>query len=228
MKPTVLLGTTTTPDGARVELLAHDADRIIRVSGRELMSSRQHRSEERLGEIAVDAISGARRPHVLVGGLGMGFTLRAVLRGLPGDGKVTVAELLPAVVAWNRDPAFGLASDCLADPRVEVHEGDVAGLLAASPATFDAVLMDVDNGTAAFTASGNDALYRASGVGRVRRSLAAGGVAVWWSAHDDRAFAELLADSGFDVEVERVVPHARAKRATHVLFVGSLRAGSAP
>ncbi len=220
MKPTVLLGATTTPDGKRMELLAHDRDRIIRVAGVELMSSRQHRSEDRLGEIAVEALGGSPRPRVLVGGLGMGFTLRALLKGLPEGAAVTVAELLPAVVAWNRDPATGLAADCLADPRVTVVEGDVAALVADSPGAFDAVLMDVDNGTGALTTATNERLYRAAGVGLVRKSLAPRGLAVWWSAHEDRAFESLLADSGFEVTLERVLPHPGAKRASHVLFVG--------
>lgn len=220
MKPTRLLAATTTPDGTRLELLAHDHDRIIRVAGQELMSTRQHRSEERLGEVAVAALAGMPRPRVLVGGLGMGFTLRAVLAGLPPGALVTVAELLPAVVAWNRDPALGLAADCLADPRVTVFEGDVGDLLARPRVAFDAVLMDVDNGTDALTVGSNERLYRSAGVGLVRRAIARDGIAVWWSAHQDRAFAALLADSGFAVEVERVVPHARAKQATHVLFIG--------
>ena len=222
MKPTVLLGATTTPDGKRMELLAHDRDRIIRVGGTELMSTRQHFSEDRLGAIAVAGLGGVRRPRVLVGGLGMGFTLRAVLAGLPADGAVTVAELIPAVVAWNRDPSLGLAADCLADPRVSVVEGDVADLLASSPVAFDAVLMDVDNGTGALTTAGNRRLYRAAGVGLVRGALRPRGLAVWWSAHEDRAFEALVAGGGFDVTVERVLPHAGAKRATHVLFVGRL------
>lgn len=223
MKPTVLLGVTTTPDGARMELLAHDRDRIIRVAGQELMSTRQHRSEERLGEIAAAALGGQRRPRVLVGGLGLGFTLRALLRALPADGIVTVAELLPAVVAWNRDPSLGLAADCLADARVTVVEGDVTDLLAACPASFDAVLMDVDNGPGALTTGSNERLYRAMGVGLVRASLAPRGVAVWWSAHEDRAFATLLADSGLEVTMERVAAHERAKRDTHVLFIARRR-----
>lgn len=223
MKPTILLGTTTTPDGARMDLLAHDRDRMIRVAGQELMSTRQHASEDRLGEVAAAALAGARRPRVLVGGLGLGFTLRALLDGLPDDAAVTVAELVPAVVAWNRDPALGLASDCLADPRVTVVEGDVVDILAARRAAFDAILMDVDNGTAALTAAGNGRLYAATGVGAVRSSLAPGGLAVWWSAHEDRAFEALLADSGFDVDVERVLPHPAAKRAEHVLFIGHRR-----
>lgn len=223
MKPTILLGATTTPDGKRMELLAHDRDRIIRVAGVELMSTRQHRSEDRLGEVAVEALSGSPRPRVLVGGLGMGFTLRALLGGLPAAAVVTVAELLPAVVAWNRDPAMGLAADCLADARVTVVEGDVAALLAASPGAFDAILLDVDNGTGALTVGSNERLYRAAGVGQVKKCLAPRGLAVWWSAHEDRAFESLLADSGFDVTVERVLPHPQAKRATHVLFVGRRR-----
>jgi enamine deaminase RidA (YjgF/YER057c/UK114 family) len=126
MKPTRLLDTATTPDGTPLTLHEHDGTLSIRVGGVELMSTRQHHSEERLAELACAAVAARRRARVLVGGLGMGFTLRRCLACLAADAEVVVAELVPAVVRWNRDPAYGLAADALADPRVTVHEGDVA------------------------------------------------------------------------------------------------------
>ena len=220
MKKTTLLDSATTPDGQPMMLLAHDTDRIIRVGGIELMSTRQHHSEERLGELACDGLALVRAPRVLIGGLGLGYTLRAVLRVLPGDAEVIVAELMPAVIRWNRDPAFGLGADCLADERVRIVEGDVATCLSAGAGRYDAVILDVDNGTSALTARGNDRLYRATGVGLVRRALRPGGCVAYWSAYADPAFEELLAASGFEVAVERVRPHAKARGgSSHVLFL---------
>jgi spermidine synthase len=226
VKKTTLLDTATTPDGKPLSLYSHDADRIIRVGGIELMSTRQHHSEERLGELACEGLAAVRAPRVLIGGLGMGFTLRAVLRMLPADAEVIVAELIPAVVRWNRDPALGLAADCLTDGRVSIVEGDVAECLGGG--RYDAVILDVDNGTSALTARGNDRLYRATGVGLVRRALAPGGVAAYWSAHDDPAFVELLESSGFEVAVERVRPHAKARGgSSHVLFLAHVASAGA-
>lgn len=220
MKKTTLLDTATTPDGTPLALFAHDDDRIIRVRGIELMSTRQHHSEERLGELACEGLAAVRAPRVLIGGLGMGFTLRAVLRVLPADAEVIVAELIPAVVRWNRDPRLGLGADCLADRRVSIVEGDVADCLGEGAGRYDAVILDVDNGTSALTARGNDRLYQATGVGLVRRALSPGAVAAYWSAHDDPAFVDLLEASGFEVAVERVRPHAKARGgSSHHIFV---------
>ena len=226
MKKTTLLDTATTPDGKPLSLFSHDTDRIIRVGGIELMSTRQHHSEERLGELACEGLAAVRAPRVLIGGLGMSFTLRAVLRMLPDDGQVTVAELIPAVVRWNRDPALGLGADCLADERVTIFQGDVAECLREETGRYDAVILDVDNGTSALTARGNDRLYRATGVGQVRRALGPGGCAAYWSAHDDPAFVELLEASGFEVTVERVRPHAKARGgSSHFLFLAHVASG---
>ena len=223
MKKTTLLDTATTPDGRPMTLLAHDADRIIRVDGVELMSTRQHHSEERLGELACAGLTATRGARVLIGGLGMGFTLRAVLRSTAADAEVVVAEIIPAVVRWNRDPAQGLGAESLADGRVRIVEDDVANLLREGVGRYDAVILDVDNGTSALTARDNDRLYRATGVGLARRALRPGGCVASWSAHADPAFEELLAESGVDVSVERVRPHALARGGgSHVLFLAHL------
>jgi spermidine synthase len=225
VKKTTLLDTATTPDGRPMTLLAHDDDRIIRVDGIDLMSTRQHHSEERLGRLACAHLAATRGSRVLVGGLGMGFTLRAVLAALPADAEVVVAEIMPAVIRWNRDPAFALGADCLADRRVEIMEGDVADLLRDGAGRYDTVILDVDNGTSALTARGNERLYRAAGVGLARKALRHGGTAAYWSAYDDPAFAELLEASGFAVSVERVRPHAKAAGGGwHFLFIARVAA----
>ena len=152
MKPQHLLGRARTPDGGEIVLYERDGAYFIRVNGLELMSSRAHGSEEDLAKLTLAKVK-RRQPKVLVGGLGMGFTLRAVLDAVPRSAKVMVAEILQAVVAWNRDELAHLAHSPLDDPRVAVVERDVAEIIAAGPSAFDAVLLDVDNGPAALTVS---------------------------------------------------------------------------
>jgi spermidine synthase len=156
---------------------------------------------------------------VLVGGLGMGFTLRATLDLLPPDASVVVAELVPAVVEWNRGPLGPLAGHPLSDRRVRVELGDVAVLLHSSRAAFDAVLLDVDNGPRAFTASVNAALYDDRGLAAVRDALAKHGTLAVWSAWDDRKFEHRLRHAGFEVELERVRGRLRKGGPHHTIFV---------
>src|SRR5688500_15289568 len=145
MKPWELLGETRTPDGTTMTLTRRDTEYVILANGKSLMSSRMHGSEEALATFACARIGGREAPRVLIGGLGMGFTLRATLDLLPQDGTVVVAELLPAVVEWNRGPLGPLAGHPLKDRRVRVEQGDVAVTLRSSANTFDAILLDVDN-----------------------------------------------------------------------------------
>lgn len=220
MKPTILRDRAVTPDGRPLTLHEHDGDLTIRVGGVELMSSRQHHSEERLADLACAAIAGRSRARVLVGGLGMGFTLRRCLRCLAGDAEVVVVELVAAVVRWNREPAFGLGADALADRRVTLVEGDVADALQPAPCRFDAVILDVDNGPAGLVAAGNDRLYSARGLERARRALQPGGVLAVWSTDRDPAFADRMRRAGFSVAVEQVGVHARGGPQAFV-FLGS-------
>jgi spermidine synthase len=221
MKPTRLLATAATPDGRPLTLHEHDGDFLIRVAGVELMSTRQHRSEERLAEAACGPLTGAPAARVLVGGLGMGFTLRAVLGIVRRDARVVVSELLPAVVAWNRDPAYRLAGDALADPRVDLIVGDVATVMKRQ--RFHAILLDVDNGPSSLSTAANDRLYSAAGIAKARAALEPGGCLAVWSAADDPGFVDRLRSAGFDVAVERVPTHATGgSRAT--LFIGRLSA----
>ena len=219
MKKWTELERTTTPDGSTLSLATHDRDYVIRVNGRELMSTRHSHSEEQLGVVGCRPFAAHVAPCVLIGGLGLGFTLRAALACLPRGARVVVAELLPEIVAWNRDPRYPLASAELADPRTELVVADVARVIEQSRARFDAILLDADNETTAMNTAGNARLYRAEGLAAVQRALVEHGQAVYWSAGEDPAFAKRFASSGFDVEVQRVRRHPSSK-ASHYLIIG--------
>ena len=219
MKPTELLGETHAPDGTHVTLIRQDREFIILAAGKPLMSSRMHGSEQALATLACRTLS-HREPQVLVGGLGMGFTLRATLDGLPADASVMVAELIPEVVAWNRGPLGALADHPLQDGRVRVALGDVADTIRSARETFDAILLDVDNGPDAFTATGNASLYSDSGLAAARRALRPGGVFAVWSAWEDRKFEQRLKYAGFAVQVERVRARLKQGGPRHTIFLG--------
>lgn len=228
MKPWELLGETVTPEGDAMRLTRRDTEYIILVNGKPLMSSRMHGSEEALASAACRDLAAKKAGddmHVLVGGLGMGFTLRAALDLLPPGAIVTVSELVPAVVDWNRGPLAPLAGHPLHDPRVRVAVGDVGALLRASPAAFDAVMLDVDNGPDSFTAAANDRLYDNAGVTAARASLKPGGTLAVWSAWEDRKFEQRLRFHGFDVEVQRVRARLKQGGPRHTIFVGRKKRG---
>ena len=193
---------------------------VILANGKSLMSSRMHGSEEALATFACRRVRTLEQPCVLVGGLGMGFTLRATLDFLPPDAIVVVAELVPAVVEWNRGPLGPLARHPLKDKRVRVDVGDVAVTLNSNLGQFDAVLLDVDNGPAAFTASDNAGLYNDRGLSVIRAALKMGGVLAVWSARDDRKFEHRLRYAGFAVEVERVRGRLKKGGPRHIIFLG--------
>lgn len=222
MKPWELLDRTRTPGGTEVTLKRRDTEYVIFADGRHLMSSRMHGSEESMSALGCQHVRTRRRPTVLVGGLGMGFTLRATLDLLPADATVHVAELLPAVVAWNKGLLGPLAGRPLNDARVEVVVGDVSVLLRESRNRFDTVLLDVDNGPVALTASANATLYNDGGVAAMYGALAAGGVLAVWSAGDDREFERRLRRGGFRVDVAHV--RGRLKKGPrHTIFVARKR-----
>jgi spermidine synthase len=220
MKPWELLGQTRAPDGAELALTRRSGEYVILANGKSLMSSRMHGSEEALATFACARIRGREKPRVLIGGLGMGFTLRATLDLLPPDGEVVVAELLPAVVEWNRGPLGPLAAHPLKDRRVRVEQGDVAATLRASVRAFDAILLDVDNGPAAFATSGNAELYNDAGLAAARKALKEDGVLAVWSAREDRRFEQRLRYAGFHVEVERVRGRLKKGGPKHTIFIG--------
>jgi spermidine synthase len=220
VKPFELLGQTRSPDGTVMKLIRRGDEYIILVDGAILMSSRMHGSEEALATFACQRVRALEQPSVLIGGLGMGFTLRAILDLLPQDATVVVAELVPAVVEWNRGPLGPLARHPLQDKRVRVETGDVIVTLSARPGQFDAVLLDVDNGPSAFTASNNAGLYDKRGIAAARAALKTEGVLAVWAAQDDRKFAQRLRDGRFDVQVQR--PRGRLKKGgpRHTIFLG--------
>lgn len=220
MKPIKLIDRATTPDGKPLTLHEHDGEFIIRVDGVDLMSTRQHHSEERLAEAVCRRIECRTRcPRMLIGGLGLGFTLRAALAHMGPDARVVVAEIMPAVVRWNQTAAYGLGGDALTDPRVDIVVGDVADVMRKSPGRFDAVILDVDNGASGLSTAANDGLYTAAGLGRARAALRPGGCLAIWSAGDDPACVRRMRQCGFDVVVERARTHAGGGGWIH-FFIG--------
>ncbi|HEV3052530.1 MAG TPA: hypothetical protein VGX50_19620 [Longimicrobium sp.] len=207
MKRVERLGEAVAPDGSLLEFYRHDRDYAIRVDGQELMSTRRHGSEDMLADLACAPLREHAGARVLIGGLGLGFTLRAALRSLAPDARVVVAEIVDEVIRWNRNPEYGLAADALRDPRVDLRHDDVANVLAANPGGFDAIMLDVDNGAAALTTQGNGALYRAQGIRRAAAALRPGGRLAYWSAAEEPAFATALRRAGLSVEVVRARAH---------------------
>jgi spermidine synthase len=227
MKPWELLGETRTPEGSDVRLTRQDNEYVILVDGKTLMSSRRHGSEDALAALACPHLRSPEEPHVLVGGLGMGFTLRATLDLLPPDATVTVVELLPAVVEWNRGPLGALAGYPIRDQRVRIEIDDVGVALRASgPERFGGILLDVDNGPTAFTASANRGVYDNAGVSAAYAALETGGVLAVWSARDDRKFEQRLGFHGFDVQVNRVRARLKKGGPRHFIFLAVKREGA--
>lgn len=186
----------------------------------ELMNSRAHNSEDVLATLACEKMVGRENVQLLVGGLGMGFTLAAVLANSGADAKVTVSELIPAVVRWNRDYMGMLARFPLEDGRVHVLELDVAQVMSAHKGSFDAIMLDVDNGPSSFTHDDNDALYSLKGLIRAHDALKPGGVLTVWSASVDPAFAARMVKAGFDVKEHRVGSHKARRGNRHTIWVG--------
>jgi len=217
-----ILDSVLTPDGREIVLSQRDDLFVIRVDDVELMSNRTYGSEEKLARLGLAVLGPRPATRVLVGGLGMGFTLRAVLDGLADqeDATVVVAELFPTVVEWSRTWLGRLANHPLEDPRVQVVTADVGPLLAGSAHAFDLVLLDVDNGPEPLTLDANHYLYTQRGIATMRSALRPGGVAAVWSASHDIHFADRLHRGGFEVEVHQVSARPGGKGDRHVIFVG--------
>ena len=209
-----------TPEGGRMVLRQADEIWEIRVNGWELMSNRAHRSEEALAELACAGLTGA--PTVLIGGLGLGYTLRAALDTLPQAAQVVVAELVPAIIDWNRGPLAPLAARPLNDPRVTLLPGDVGDLIDTAEGRYDAILLDVDNGPRALTDRGNHRLYGAAGLAACRRALRAGGVLAVWSADPAPEFERALAEAGFAPSSTQVSPRGTPDGPLHSILLGTL------
>jgi spermidine synthase len=220
-----LIGQAFSGDDTTLKLVRRGNEYIILANGKSLMSSRMHGSEEALATFGCRRARTLEEPCVLIGGLGMGFTLRATLDLLPREATVVVAELVPAVVEWNRGPLAELAGEPLKDRRVRLEIEDVALTLASRVGQFDAVLLDVDNGPAAFSGSNNDGLYDDRGIAVAYAALKMDGVLAVWSAREDRKFEQRLRHGRFEVEVERVRGRLKKGGPRHTIFLGRKSAG---
>ncbi len=221
LKPTLLLAETRTPDGARLTLHAHDGDYCIRLDGQDLMHSVTSASEILLGELAAQPLAGNKSGRVLIGGLGLGYTLRAVLAQAGPRALVEVGELMPEVVAWNRTFMADLNGKLLADPRVKIQLGDVVATIArARPEAYDAILLDVDNGPIPMVRAGNVRLYSPRGLEDLRAKLRPGGRLAIWSASPDPTFEARLRAAGFTAKAVPARLFATAKRSAYVIYVG--------
>lgn len=223
MIPRILLGTALIPDTDKVLQLYQSGDLFsIKIPGRgDLMNSRIHGSEKALADLAIEQLGHNQQPRLLIGGLGMGFTMAAALKALGPDAEVVVAELVPEVVTWNETLIGAPAGNPLADPRSRVYIGDVANLIRQEPAGFDAILMDVDNGPEALVRRENDWLYSPAGLRSTHAALKPGGVLAIWSSSPDRAFSKRLQQAGFDVREHVVRPHRAGKGPRHHIWIGS-------
>ena len=226
MLPWIHLATATTPGGDPLRLLRRGDEFSIRLQGgNELMNSRLGGSEEDLATLALERVAGRSAPRALIGGLGMGFTLRAAQAVLPPDVRIIVSEIVPDLVGWAGQHMAAVFGDCLSDPRVEVRTGDVGAVIREAAGTFDAILLDVDNGPDGLTRSGNDSLYREDGLHSARRALTPGGVLAVWSAAPNPAFTKRLSRCGFDVSTH-TVRAGRTKTGTrHTIWI-AVRTGS--
>ena len=213
-----LLGSAQIPGGGELRLFRHDRDFMIVLGGNELMSSRMSGSEIALAEQACDRLGQRKGLRLLIGGYGMGFTLRAALARLGADAELVVAELVPEIIFWAREYMPALEAGCLDDPRVELRYGDVIDEIAEEPGGFDAILLDVDNGPDGLTRQANDGLYSPRGLRAAKAALRPGGVLAIWSAAKDEVFARRLAKSGFIVDEVTVRARSNGKGPKHVIW----------
>ena len=224
MLPWLHLDRATVPgDGGELRLKQRGSEFSIMLGSTELMNSRLSGSEEALATLSFERITGRKNPRMLIGGLGMGFTLRAALGAMPDDAHVVVAELVPAVVAWGRGPLADLHGGTLDDPRVDIHMGDVGALIRSKKAAYDAILLDVDNGPDGLTRASNDGLYSHDGLRAARSALRPNGVLAVWSSAPDRGFTRRLRDIGFATEEISVRASSRNSGARHVLWMATRR-----
>ena len=207
MKRHERLAEATAPDGTQLRLIRHDGAYLLQANGAELMSTRRANSEVELADVACVPVASRDGAHVLIGGLGLGFTLRAALRVLRADAHVTVAEIVQEVIDWNSNPEWGLSVDAIGDPRVTVRHSDVLEVLRSSVATFDAIMLDVDNGAEAMVTAKNSALYLDQGIRAAVSALRSGGVLAYWSAVADPPFVKRLKSAGLTVTTQRSRAH---------------------
>ena len=226
MTPRILIDTARIPGGADMQLFSRGDDFMIVVDRNELMSTRMNGSEIALATLALERIAGVKAPKVLIGGYGMGFTLRAVLGAVGPGAVVTVAELVPEIIAWARGPMAAVAAGCLDDPRVVVVEGDVADVIRANGfegGGFDAILLDVDNGPDGLVRAENDRLYAPRGLAVAKAALTPGGVLAVWSAGPDVKLVRRLGAAGFAVAEIAVKARTNGKGPRHVIWFATVR-----
>jgi spermidine synthase len=217
------IATAAIPGGGELKLVRRGADFMIVLDRNELMSTRMSGSEEALATMTCARLTEPRTPKLLIGGYGMGFTLRAALACLGAQAEVTVAELVPEILTWARGPMRQLTGGALNDPRVRIFEGDVSRLISSSVNAFDAILLDVDNGPDGLTCSGNDRLYSVQGLAAAKAALRPRGVLAVWSAAPDPAFVRSLGKAGFAVEEVAVRARSNGKGPRHVIWFATKR-----
>jgi spermidine synthase len=226
MIPWILLDTAKIPGGnEELRLKQRGTEFSIMLGTNELMNSRLSGSEEELARLSCDRIKTRERAAILIGGLGMGFTLRAALAELPADAQVVVAELVPAVIAWARGPMAEVFKGSLDDPRVTIREGDVGVVIREAPAAFDAILLDVDNGPEALARAENNRIYDLGGLQAAARALRPGGVLSVWSSAPDAGFTRRLQSSGFSAEEVKVRANGKRGGARHTIWLGQKKGG---
>ena len=221
MKVRELLATAQVPGGKELRLFRRDRDYMIVLDRNELMNSRMSGSEEALATLTCGRLKNRKTPRLLIGGYGMGFTLRAALKILPAGASVVVVELVPEIIAWARGPMAELTAGCLDDPRVAVIEDDVAAIIGSAHSRYDAILLDVDNGPDGLTRAENDGLYSATGLAAAKSALMPGGILAVWSAGDDPAFTRRLATSGFTVDPVKVRARSVGKGPQHMIWLAT-------
>ena len=228
MIPWVHLDTANVPDnGGTLTLMRRGEEFSIRAGAVVLMSSRMSSSEIALADVACERLRGRKHCRVLIGGYGMGFTLRAALAGLGKDAEIVVAELVPAVIRWAKGPMAQMTGDSLDDPRVRIHEGDVRDVIAAARGSYDAILLDVDNGPDSVSRDANDRLYKLNGLHAARNALRRKGLLAIWSAAPNAAFTRRLGQAGFAVE-EIQARANKGRGVRHIIWVATNPAGAAP
>jgi spermidine synthase len=221
MTPWSLLDTAHVPGGGELRLMRRGAEFSIRLGANELMNSRLSGSEEALATLACERIRGRESTQMLIGGLGMGFTLRAALAALGTQARITIAELVPAVIAWARGPMAEVFGDSLTDPRVNIREADVSQVIRSNRSAYDAILLDVDNGPEGLTRESNDVLYDLGGLRAAQAALRPGGVLAVWSSGPDPKFTSRLRKTGFDVDEIRVRANGARGGARHVIWIAT-------
>jgi spermidine synthase len=218
--PWSLIDTAKVPGAAgELRLMRRGSEFSIRLDHNELMNSRAGGSEAALATLACERIKASAQPRLLIGGLGMGFTLRAALAALGSEARIVVAELVPAVLAWARGPMAEIFGQSLNDPRVRILEADVARLIRQEPSAYDAILLDVDNGPAGLTRTANDALYDRNGLSAAHAALRPGGVLAVWSSGPDANFTRRLRAAGFGVDEVRQRANGARGGARHVIWI---------